>query len=151
MIKIVCVGKIKENYLKEAIQEYLKRINKYTKIVIIEAPDYDFNDLGKVLEKEKEEIQKYLKPKEYTIALTLEGKTYTSEQLAEKLEKINIQYPTITFIIGGSYGIHEDIKKQCQTNLSFSKLTFPHQLFRVLLLEQIYRTYKIVNHEQYHK
>ena len=151
MIKILCVGKIKESYLKEAIQEYQKRISKYTKITIIEVPDYDFSDTKKVLEKEKEEICKHLEPREYRVALTLEGKNYTSIELAKKIESIYIQYPNITFIIGGSNGLHQDIKKQSQEQISFSKLTFPHQLFRVLLLEQIYRSYKIINHEQYHK
>lgn len=150
MIKIICSGKIKENYLKDAIVEYSKRISKYDKLEIIELPDYDY-DLKKTLQKEKENILKNINLKDYNILLDLNGKSYTSLELADKLDKIRITNSNITFIIGGSYGVDEEIKKIVNERISFSKLTFPHQLFRVILLEQIYRCFKIINHEEYHK
>lgn len=151
MIKIICVGKIKEKYLRDAIEEYKKRISKYTKLEILELPDYDYDNKQIVLEKEKENILKNINNKDYIITMEIEGKNISSEELADKIDKIFITNPNISFIIGGSYGIHEDIKKMSNYSLSFSKLTFPHQLFRVLLLEQIYRSYKILNNESYHK
>ena len=150
MIKIICSGKIKENYLKDAIAEYSKRISKYDKLEIIELPDYDY-DLKKTLQKEKENILKNINLKDYNILLDLTGKSYNSLELADKLDKIRITNSNITFIIGGSYGVDEEIKKIVNERISFSKLTFPHQLFRVILLEQIYRCFKIINHEEYHK
>lgn len=150
MIKIICSGKIKENYLKDAIAEYSKRISKYDKLEIIELPDYDY-DLKKTLQKEKENILKNINLKDYNILLDLNGKSYTSLELADKLDKVRITNSNITFIIGGSYGVDEEIKKIVNERISFSKLTFPHQLFRVILLEQIYRFFKIINHEEYHK
>ena len=152
MIKIICSGKIKENYLKDAIAEYSKRISKYDKLEIIELPDYDYDyDLKKTLQKEKENILKNINLKDYNILLDLNGKSYTSLELADKLDKVRITNSNITFIIGGSYGVDEEIKKIVNERISFSKLTFPHQLFRVILLEQIYRFFKIINHEEYHK
>lgn len=150
MIKIICSGKIKENYLKDAIVEYSKRISKYDKLEIIELPDYDY-DLKKTLQKEKENIIKNINLKDYNILLDLNGKSYTSLELADKLDKVRITNSNITFIIGGSYGVDDEIKKIVNERISFSKLTFPHQLFRVILLEQIYRCFKIINHEEYHK
>lgn len=150
MIKIICSGKIKENYLKDAIVEYSKRISKYDKLEIIELPDYDY-DLKKTLQKEKENVIKNINLKDYNILLDLNGKSYTSLELADKLDKVRITNSNITFIIGGSYGVDEEIKKIVNERISFSKLTFPHQLFRVILLEQIYRCFKIINHEEYHK
>ena len=151
MIKIVCVGKIKEKYLKDAIDEYQKRISKYTKLNIIEVKDYDYDDINKVLQDEKEQIEKYIDSKDYLITLEIEGKQITSKELAKKLDNTLTHNSNITFIIGGSYGIDQSIKNKADFHLSFSSLTFPHQLFRVLLLEQIYRTYKINNNESYHK
>ena len=150
MIKIICSGKIKENYLKDAIADYSKRISKYDKLEIIELQDYDY-DLKKTLQKEKENILKNINLKDYNILLDLNGKNYTSLELADKLDKVRITNSNITFIIGGSYGVDEEIKKIVNERISFSKLTFPHQLFRVILLEQIYRCFKIINHEEYHK
>ena len=150
MIKIICSGKIKENYLKDAIVEYSKRISKYDKLEIIELPDYDY-DLKKTLQKEKENNLKNINLKDYNILLDLNGKSYTSLELADKLDKVRITNSNITFIIGGSYGVDDGIKKIVNERISFSKLTFPHQLFRVILLEQIYRCFKIINHEEYHK
>lgn len=151
MIKIICVGKIKEKYLVSAIEEYSKRISKYTKIEIIELPDYDINNKDVVLEKEKENILKHINNKDYIITLEIEGYELSSEEFAKKIDKIFITNPNITFIIGGSYGLHNQIKNMSDFKLSFSKFTFPHQLFRVILLEQIYRVYKINNNESYHK
>lgn len=148
MIKIICVGKIKENYLKEAIQEYEKRIQKYTKINLIEVPD---ESNGNILEKEKEHILKYIKEKDYIITLEIDGKNISSLEFSNKMNQIFLNYSTITFIIGGSLGLSKEIKEKSHYQLSFSKMTFPHQLFRVMLLEQIYRSYKIINHETYHK
>lgn len=144
MIKIICVGKLKEEYLKDAIKEYQKRINKYHKLEIIELPDSNIIT-------EKELILKQINKKDYIITLEIEGNQITSIELADKIERIFITNPNITFIIGGSYGIDNEIKKLSNYKLSFSKLTFPHQLFRVMLLEQIYRSFKIINNETYHK
>lgn len=151
MIKIICVGKIKEKYLQSAIEEYQKRISKYTNIAIIEVADEGMDDLQKVKQLEAEKIKKHINRKDYVITLEIKGEELTSLALAEKLEKINIEYSNITFIIGGSYGLDQEIISLANMHLSFSKLTFPHPLFRVLLLEQIYRSYKIRNHEKYHK
>ena len=148
MIKIICIGKIKEDYLKKGINEYKKRISKYTKIEIIELED---ESKGDILTKEKYKIIKYIDKKDYIITLQIEGNQIDSETLATKIDQTFLNYPNVTFIIGGSYGLHDDIKQISNYKLSFSKLTFPHQLFRVMLLEQIYRCFKINNHETYHK
>lgn len=150
MIKILCVGKIKEKYLTAAIEEYKKRLSKYTKLEIIEIMDSSLDETI-VKRKEKENLLKHINKKDYIITLEIEGEQLTSKEFANKLESINITNTNITFIIGGSYGLDDDIKKISDLKLSFSKMTFPHQLFRVLLLEQIYRTYKIRNNEKYHK
>lgn len=150
MIKIITVGKLKEKYFKDAVDEYLKRLSKYTKIDLIEVPDENY-DITKTLEKEKDSILKYISEKDYIITMEIEGKELTSVELSKKINDTLIQYSDIIFIIGGSYGLHEDIKKISNYALSFSKMTFPHQLFRIMLLEQIYRSYKILNNETYHK
>ena len=151
MIKIICVGKIKEDYLKEAIEEYKKRLSKYTKLEIIELQDINNNNINIILENEKELILNKISEKDYVITLEIEGKELSSIELSNKIDNILITNSNITFIIGGSYGLHEEIKLRSNFKLSFSKLTFPHQLFRVMLLEQIYRSYKILNNESYHK
>lgn len=151
MIKIICVGKIKEKFYKEAIIEYEKRLSKYTKINIIEVEDINLNNETIIKKKEAELIQKHIEPKDYVITLEIEGKQLTSIELSEKIQQLEITNPNITFIIGGSYGLDEQIKNISNYKLSFSKLTFPHQLFRIILLEQIYRAYKIKNNESYHK
>lgn len=148
MIKIICIGKLKENYLKDAIKEYQKRLSKYTKLEIIELEDIS-NE--KALKEEAKQIQKHIKPQDYIITLEIEGNQISSEELSKKIETTLITNPNITFIIGGSYGLDKEIKEKSNYHLSFSKLTFPHQLFRVLLLEQIYRAFKIINNENYHK
>ncbi len=151
MIKIICVGKVKEKYLKDAIEEYKKRLTKYTDIEIIELNDLPYQDINKVIKEEGKDIINHLDPKSYIVTLEINGKTLSSEELATKLDNINITNSNITFIIGGSYGLSEEVRNMSNFKLSFSKLTFPHQLFRVMLLEQIYRTYKIRNNESYHK
>lgn len=151
MIKILCVGKIKEKFFKEAINEYLKRISKYSKIEIIEVNDVDLNNKDLNLEKERDNLLKYINDKDYIVTLEIEGKQLTSEEFSKTIDKTLINYPNITFIIGGSYGIHDDIKNRSNLKLSFSKMTFPHQLFRIILLEQIYRGFKIIKNESYHK
>ncbi len=144
MIKIICVGRLKEDYLKAGISDYAKRINKYHKLEIIELPDSN-------IENESNEILKHIDNKDYLIAMCIEGNNLSSIELADKIDKTFISSPCITFIIGGSDGLSETIKNKCQYKLSFSKLTYPHGLFRLILLEQIYRSFKILNHETYHK
>lgn len=151
MIKIICVGKIKEKYLINAINEYKKRLSKYTKLDIIEVSDIDNPSKDIILKKEKKLIEKYIDSKDFVITLEIEGNMLNSVELAKKINNTFNTHSTITFIIGGSYGLHEAIKERSNYKLSFSKLTFPHQLFRVNLLEQIYRSFKINNNEAYHK
>lgn len=151
MIKIVCVGKIKESYIMDAIKEYKKRISRYHQIDIIELEDVGLEDKIVVLKKEQDKILKVLNSKDYIITLEVEGKEETSIEFANHLNNLFIQNSNITFIIGGSYGLSEEIKKLSNYKLSFSKMTFPHQLFRIILLEQIYRAFKIINNEEYHK
>ncbi len=151
MIRIICVGKLKEKYLKDAIEEYSKRLKKYTSIDIIELQDESLYDIEKIKTLEGEKIEKYIQPKDYVITLEIEGIQYTSVDFSKKLENIYQENSNIDFIIGGSYGLSDNIKKRSNLKLSFSKMTFPHQLFRVILLEQIYRAYKITNNEKYHK
>lgn len=148
MIKIICLGKIKEKYLIDGVEEYRKRISKYSKIEIIELED---ESNGNILEKERDKILRYIQNKDFVITLEIGGKQISSTQLADKINQIFLTNSNITFVIGGSYGLHEDIKKRSNYALSFSKMTFPHQLFRVILLEQIYRSFKINNNETYHK
>ena len=145
MIKIICLGKIKEQYLNDMIEDYYKRISKYHKIEIIELKDT--NDL----EEEKNNILKYINNNEYIISLDIEGKQYDSIEFSKLIDNTFINYGTITFIIGSSTGLHEEIKNKSNLRLSFSKMTFPHGLFRSILLEQIYRSFKILNNETYHK
>ena len=144
MIKIICVGKLKEKYLNEGVNDYLTRLRKYHKVELIELQDTNIDSEGN-------EISKYLTNKDYIISLAIKGKEFSSPELAEKIDKIFISNPNITFIIGGSNGIREDILNKSNMLLSFSKLTYPHGLFRLILLEQIYRSFKILNNESYHK
>lgn len=150
MIKLIVIGKIKEKYLLDAVKEYEKRLSKYTKFRIIELADESY-DIKKTLLKEKENIIKYINDKDYVITLEIEGKSLDSIEFSNKIEELQNYNHNICFIVGGSYGLHDEIKKRSNLSLSFSKMTFPHQLFRVMLLEQIYRAYKIINNETYHK
>lgn len=149
MIKIICLGSIKEKYIKEALEDYKKRISKYTKLEIIELKDE--KDTSNPLKKEKEEILKHISIKDNIVLLDIQGQPYTSEEFSSFINKELTTYSNITFIIGSSNGLDEDIKRITNKKISFSKLTFPHQLFRVILFEQIYRSFKILNNETYHK
>ena len=151
MIKIICVGKLKEKFWIDASLEYLKRISKYTKIEVIQIPDFKSDIPSIELEKEKDKILSKIEDKDYIITLEIDGKELNSVEFSEKFEKIRNLNANVTFIIGGSSGLHEEVKKKANFALSFSKFTFPHQLFRVILLEQIYRSFKIMNKETYHK
>lgn len=145
MIKIIALGNIKETFFKESVLEYQKRISKYTKLEIIEIKESDS------LAKEKEAILKHIEPKDYVVCLAIEGESLSSIEFSRKLDQWLMQNKNVTFIIGSSQGLDEEIKKQSDIMLSFSALTFPHQLFRIILLEQIYRAFKIKNNETYHK
>lgn len=157
-ITLITVGKIKEKYLKDAIAEYSKRLSRYCKLKIVEVADEKTPDNASdtvedaIRDKEGERILKYIKEDAYVITLEIAGKMLTSEEMAEKIEKLGVQGTShIIFIIGGSIGLGREILKRSDYALSFSKMTFPHQLMRVILLEQIYRSYRIMNHEPYHK
>ena len=144
MIKIICVGKVKEAFYRDAIDEYMKRMGKYHKVEIIEVADSNIKN-------EKELILKKVDKKDYIITMEIEGRENTSIEFANLIDKTLINNSNITFIIGGSDGLDDEIKKLSNYKLSFSRMTFPHQLFRVILLEQIYRAFKIMNNESYHK
>ncbi len=150
MIKIICVGKVKENYYREAIEEYLKRLSKYTKVDIIEVNDLNY-DKEKTIREESKLIIDKLNNNDYKILMDINGEILDSVTLSKKLNDLMISNSNITFIIGGSYGVSDELKRMVDYRLSFSSLTFPHQLFRVVLLEQIYRCFKIINNEEYHK
>lgn len=156
-INIVCVGKIKEKYLQDAINEYSKRLSKYCKLNIIELPDEKIPDKinnslsEQIKEKECNKILEHVKKDSYIIALNVEENQLTSTEFSKKIENISMLNSNITFIIGGSLGLTKKLLNICNFKLSFSKMTFPHQLFRVFLLEQIYRSFKISNGENYHK
>ena len=145
MIKILCLGKLKEKYLKELVSDYEKRISKYHKIEIVELKDE--NDLTL----EKEHILQHINNRDYVIVLDILGNHLDSVSFARKLESVFLESSNIVFVIGSSLGLHEDIKKRANYSLSFSEMTFPHGLFRGMILEQIYRAFKIINNESYHK
>lgn len=151
MIKVICVGKIKEKFFSDAIKEYEKRLSKYTKFQIIEVPDEADKSKDVSMKKESESIFKYIADKDYVITMEIDGKELSSVELANKIDSIFQNNFNITFIIGGSNGLDKSVKLRSNYALSFSKLTFPHQLFRIILLEQIYRSFKIINNESYHK
>ena len=157
-ITLITVGKIKEEYLVDAIKEYSKRLSKYCKLNIIEVPDEKTDENAsdvaneQVKEKEGQKILKYVKDDAFVVTLEILGKMLTSEELAAKIENITVSGKShITFIIGGSLGLHKDVSRRADYKLSFSKMTFPHQLMRVILLEQIYRSFRILKNEPYHK
>lgn len=157
-ITVITVGKMKEKYLKDAIAEYTKRLGKYCKLDIIEVADEQTPDnASEVVEdmirsKEAERILKYVKEDAFVITLEINGKQLSSEELADKMEKLGVQGTShIIFIIGGSIGLGQEVLAKSDFALSFSKMTFPHQLMRVILLEQVYRGYRIIHGEPYHK
>jgi len=156
-IKIIGIGKIKEAYLTAGIQEYTKRISKYANIEIIELPDEPIPEnpsekqIQSIKEKEAEKILKHIKPNDFICTLDLTGKQLTSEEFSEKIQEITLKgFSTITFIIGGTAGLDRKLVTNSHFVLSFSKLTFPHQLIRFFLTEQLFRCFKILNHERYH-
>ncbi len=155
-INIYCIGKIKETYLKEAINEYSKRLSKYCLLNIYEFPDKNIPDKlnesieNQIIEFESNEILKHLNKNEYNICLDLSGNNYTSVDFAKHMQELQMTNSTINFIIGGSLGLSNEIKNFSNEKICFSKMTFPHQLIRVFLLEQIFRSFKINNNEKYH-
>lgn len=157
-ITLITVGKIKEKYLKDAIAEYSKRLSKYCKLEIIEVADEKTPDNASevveeaIRQKEGERILKHIKDDAYVITLEIGGKMLDSVELSKKIENLGIQGTShIVFVIGGSIGLGKDVCERSNYALSFSKMTFPHQLMRVILLEQVYRSYRIMAGEPYHK
>ena len=157
-ITVITVGKIKEKYLKDAIDEYSKRLSKYCKLEIVEVADEKTPDNASetveetIRSKEAERILKYIKDDAFIVTLEINGKQLSSEELADKIDKLGIQGTShLIFVIGGSIGLGKEVLVKSNYALSFSKMTFPHQLMRVVLLEQIYRSYRIINGEPYHK
>lgn len=157
-ITLITVGKIKEKYLKDAIAEYSKRLTRYCKLEIIEVADEKTPDQSSeaadqaIRDKEGERILKHIRDDMYVITLEIVGKMLTSEEFAKKIEMLGVQgISSIALIIGGSIGLGKEVLKRSDYALSFSKMTFPHQLMRVILLEQVYRAYRIINGEPYHK
>lgn len=152
-INIYCVGSIKENYLDLAINEYLKRLSKYVSLKIIECDEFKIQNgtNESIIIKESNNLIKKINKNDYLIALDSKGKEYTSIEFSSHLKNlIDIGKGQIGFIIGGSLGFSEEVKSLARESISFSKLTFPHQLFRVFLLEQLYRAFRIINNEPYH-
>ena len=155
-IDVVCVGKIRENYLKDAIAEYSKRLSKYCILNIIELPDEKLptklNEslISEFKQKESKSILSHIKKDSYIIALDLKGKNYTSEEFSEKIQSLSLTNSHITFVIGGTLGMTQELLNNSKELICFSKMTFPHPLIRVFLLEQLFRGFKIANGENYH-
>ena len=155
-IEVLCIGKIKEKYLKDAILEYSKRLSKYCFISITELPDEKLPDklssslIENVKKKECLNLQNHLKKDSYVFCLDLKGKEYSSEEFSSKLENISLNNSHITFIIGGTLGLNNELLSFANEKICFSKMTFPHQLIRVFLLEQLFRAFKISKGETYH-
>lgn len=157
-ITVLCVGKIKEKFYVDAIKEYSKRLSRYCKLEIIEVADEKTpaapseNEINIVKNKEADRMWKYISDDAYVIALAIDGKKLSSEKFAAYINKLGVNGTShIQFVIGGSLGLSDDILSRADMKLSFSDMTFPHQLMRVILLEQIYRGYRIINNEPYHK
>lgn len=155
-INILCIGKIKEQFFRDAINEYSKRLSKYCVLNIVELPDKKIPDkLNDAIEKqiidfESNEIISHFSKSDYKICLDISGKEYSSPEFASKLTSLQLTQSEISFIIGGSLGVNNDLKSLCNEKICFSKMTFPHQLMRVFLLEQVFRAFKINNNEKYH-
>lgn len=157
-ITIICIGKLKEKYWKDAVIEYSKRLSKYCKLDIVELPDEKAPETmsdaqqQQVIQKEGQKILKAIKSDSIVIALAIKGKMFSSEQFACQIEQYTVEGKShITFIIGGSLGLSDEVMNKSDTAISFSAMTFPHQMMRVILLEQIYRAMKIIKNEPYHK
>ncbi len=156
-ITVISVGKLKEKYLKDAVMEYSKRLSRFVKLNIIELPDLKIPENAspaeeaELLEREGESILSKVSPRDYVITMCVEGIQLSSPEIAKKIEDISMISGNIVFIIGGSLGLSEKVKTASSLRLSFGKITLPHQLMRVILLEQIYRAFKINRNETYHK
>ena len=157
-INIICVGKLKEKYLQDALAEYSKRLSKYCNLNIIELPDEklpnNLNDslIKQIKSKESNNILSHIEKGSYVLALDLKGKQYSSEEFSQKFTNISLNSSSnITFVIGGTLGLDENVLKNSNELICFSKMTFPHQLIRIFLLEQIFRAFKISNNETYHR
>ena len=158
IIDIIAVGKVKEKYVNEGIKEYTKRLSRYTSLNIIEVDDekapekLSNRDKDIIKKKEGERILNKITQDSYVIALSIDGKGLSSEEFADKINNLMVEGSShITFIIGGSLGLSDEVLKRAQMKLSFSKMTFPHQLMRMILLEQVYRRFRIIRNEPYHK
>ena len=156
-IKLVVVGKLKEKFHKDEINEYLKRLYRYSKVNIIEEEEEKIKDNSSlkvneiILTKEGNNVLKQIKENEFVFLLDLHGKEISSEEFAAKINKLSLDYSTVTFVIGGSLGVSEDLRKRSNFKLKLSPMTFTHQMTRIIILEQIYRAFKINNNEVYHK
>jgi 23S rRNA (pseudouridine1915-N3)-methyltransferase len=157
-ITVLTVGKIKEKYLRDGIAEYAKRLGRYCKLEMIEVADEKTPDRASEAEElqikntEGERLQRYIREGDYVIALAIDGKMLDSVELSEKIEKLGVQgQSSLVFVIGGSLGLSDEVLRRADYKLSFSRMTFPHQLMRMILLEQIYRSYRIMHGEPYHK
>ncbi len=157
-IKILCVGQIKEKFYKDAIAEYVKRLSRYAKLSVVEVADEKTKEnaseveMDLIRQKEAERLMKHIKDTDYCITLEIQGKQLDSVQLSQKIHNLGVTgNSSIVFVIGGSIGLDSSILKRSNYALSFSNMTFPHQLMRVILLEQIYRSFRIMNNEPYHK
>ncbi|MBE6668322.1 MAG: 23S rRNA (pseudouridine(1915)-N(3))-methyltransferase RlmH [Ruminococcaceae bacterium] len=156
-VKFITLGTLKEQYLREAAAEYEKRLSAFCKIQIIQLKEEKLPDsptdgeIEKALEREAEKVMAEIPPRAYKIAMCVEGKQLSSEELAQKLGEISERYGEVCFIIGSSHGLSDKVKKACDARISVSKLTFPHQLMRVLLLEAVYRGFNILKGTKYHK
>jgi 23S rRNA (pseudouridine1915-N3)-methyltransferase len=157
-VTLICVGKLKEKYLSQGVEEYVKRLSRYCSLDIIELADEKTPDNASsvveelIKKKEGERILKALKDDSYCIALAINGEMLTSPGLAEKIDALGVSGTShISFVIGGSLGLSEDVIRRADYKLSFSKMTFPHQLMRMILLEQVYRAYRIIHNQPYHK
>lgn len=156
-VNIICVGSIKEKFFTDALNEYKKRLQRYCKFNIVELAEEKITDqetqaqIDKTLSKEGERILAKIGKSDYVIAMCIEGKQLSSEELSQKLSEISMLSGTVDFIVGGSWGLSKDVKSRADFKLSVSKMTFPHQLFRVMLSEQIYRAFTITANAKYHK
>lgn len=152
MIKVIAIGKVKDKHLSALIDDYIKKIQRYHKIEVIEVKDEPITDNEKaVLDKEGQRALDKIDAGEYVILLDLHGKSIDSVSLAEKIDSLFNSHPRITFVIGGSLGLSEKLRERANEKIRLSDLTFLHQMTRLILLEQIYRSFKILNHETYHK
>ncbi|MCI8609734.1 MAG: 23S rRNA (pseudouridine(1915)-N(3))-methyltransferase RlmH [Firmicutes bacterium] len=157
-IRVICIGKLKERYWSEAITEYSKRLSRFVNLEIVELKEARLPDKAsaadeeKVKEEEGKSILAKIEDGTYVITLEIQGKQFSSEELAHKVEQLGLEgHSDIVFVIGGSLGLSQQVSKRADFKLSFSKMTFPHQMMRVVLLEQVYRSFKIIRHETYHK